>query len=147
MYKFQKDRGIKDECITNCQFLNDCIKHSYNIDVKVRACIVFSLQEDTELRTIIHLVIGINDAIIDPSYDIASLKPKKYFFDIITYMKAINGINVPLDFKKKVISKFIEFSGFAKRIEGGELLVCNKTYYNEQANFLEGLGGGEDLGM
>lgn len=142
MYKFQKNKGIKDQCVTNTQFLYDCIKHSYKTDVKPRACIVLSLPENKEeLRTIIHLVVGVNDTIIDPSYDIASLKPKKYYFDIKTYMEAIKRINVSLDFKKKIIERFMVFLRLAKRIEAGELLVCDEKFYKEQADFIEGLGG------
>lgn len=143
MYKFQKDRDIKNQCVTNTQFLYDNIKNSYNVKVKARACLVISMNTEIhEHRTIAHLVLYVNDKMLDPSYEIAFLKSKEYCFDIKTYMQATRENNISPDFYKSVIGSFIEFLNLADRMNAGELLVCDKSFYHEQANFIEAMAPG-----
>ena len=141
MHKFQQERGVENQCVTNVQFLYDTIKHSphaTDIDVKARACLVLETSASL-MRVVVHLVISVDDATIDPSYDIASLKTKDYYFSLPAFLKEAvkRGINLPLDFKKDIVEKFIVFLDLARRVNAGELLVTDKTHYNDQADFLQ----------
>jgi hypothetical protein len=54
-------------------------------------------------------------------------------------MQANKEITLPPDFKKKIIEKFMAFLDLAERMNAGELLVCDKAFYNAQADFLESM--------
>jgi len=135
MHKFQQERGVKDQCVTNTQFVYDTFKHNYDIDVKARACIVLSQDiKNKELKVIIHLVLTVGDKIIDPSYDVFSLKPH-YCFDFASFSKATKA--TMLGFQKKYLIIFLKFLDLAKRINEGQLIITDKQHYNDQADFLE----------
>lgn len=137
MYKFQKDRGIKKQCVTNTQFLYDCLKHSGITDVKARPCLVVTFREGL-FDTIPHVVVGnsINDLAIDPSYEVTSLTKKHYYFTIKEYMEATQDLLLSDSYKKNVISHFIGLSNCADGINNGGIVVFEE-YYNEQADFIK----------
>jgi len=40
---------------------------------------------------------------------------------------------------KKTISEFINFTKLAERINNGELLICDKKFYDNQADYIESI--------
>ena len=142
MHKFQQERGVKDQCVTNTQFLYDTIKHNYEVDVKARACVVLSQDiKNKELKVIIHLVLTVKDQIIDSSYDVFSLEDKHYYFNIASFSKAIKDITLPFEFQKKYLTIFLKFLDFAKKINEGQLIITDKQHYTDQADFVEAASG------
>ena len=138
MHTFQRERGVKDQCVTNTQFLYDTIKHNHDVDVKATACIVISKDiKAKELKVIIHLVLTVKDQIIDPSYDVFSLEDKHYYFNIASFSKSVKDITLPFVFQKKNITIFLEFLDFAKKINKGQLIITDKQHYTDQADFVE----------
>ena len=136
MWAYQKERGIRDQCMTNSQYIYDCLRFSGVSSARVCATLVIH-PEGEELRVITHLVVRVNDAIVDASYDIASLKGKKYCFTVAEALEALKGVSVSPEFKKANIKNFVWFLDLARRMNAGEILVADGAHYNQQADFLE----------
>jgi len=118
---FQKTKNITNQCITNSQYLYDTIRYNFpHLNVKVANKIVFVQDEN---KMINHMVVMIDEHIIESSYDIFKIKNKKY----------IDNNNVP-EVMKNWSNKFKKF---ADQMNNGHKLVCDVSYYNEQADFLE----------
>jgi hypothetical protein len=138
MLEFQKTNCIKDNCMTNVQYLYDCIKMSKIANVKVKPVIVVSFDNETNTHRCCdgHLVIELNNTtIIDPSYDIVSLKNKKCFYNIKDFMNSLNS-DLKSHFKNS-IANFIHFMKLAEQINNGECLISDNEVYNNQADFVE----------
>lgn len=145
MHDFQKLKDIKNQCITNSQFIYDTVKKSGFDSAKVTPSIVLheSLLNDgtIELHINTHILVLLNDTIIESSYDVASLKNKKYYF---TYAEMCNGIKLykhvqlkEIKIKEMILEQFLAYLNISKRMNSGEILVADKEYYHEQADFLE----------
>jgi hypothetical protein len=138
MWEYQKKMGIKDQCITNAQYIYDSLKFSGVSSARVCATQVIHKDEEVrERRVITHLVVRVNDIIVDASYDIASLKGKKYCFTVAEMVDTLKEQSVSPEFKKRTIKNFVEFLDLARRMNAGEILVADKDHYNQQADFLE----------
>lgn len=140
MREFQEKNCIRKQCVTNTQYLYDCIKMNTLSDVKVKPVIVLSTDKETSTFTMIsgHLVVVLlddNETIIDPSYDVFILQNKSYFDNIKDLMD--NCDNETRQFVKKGISDFINFITLAERINNGECVICDKEFYNRQADYIE----------
>jgi hypothetical protein len=83
-----------------------------------------------------HLVVCIEDSfIIDPSFDVFNLKNVKYFDNVNTF---INSYDIKTCYDvKKIIEEHLLFCDFATRINKGEIIISNKKYYNNMADFVE----------
>jgi hypothetical protein len=144
MREFQKTNCIKYQCITNVQYLYDCAKINTALKIKAKAFIVVSLNDKTNTLTCVggHLVVvSLNDnnteSIIDPSYDVFSLKNKLYFDNIKKLMDQYTDISK--EAFKQSISDFLYFIKLAERINNGELVICDKQFYDSQADYIEDL--------
>ena len=141
MLEYQKAKGVVEQCMTNTQYLYDCIKQNLPSEAhKFRAepCIVVAKTEDEHtILHINHFVIRFEGHIIDASYEVYSQKEKKYCFTIAEFMKTIEGLEMPQEQMKEVVSHHITFLRLAKRMNDGELLVCDKEFYNAQADYIE----------
>jgi len=149
MRDFQEKNCIKKQCVTNTQYLYDCIRMNTSSKVKAKPVIVVSI--DDELHTFLcvggHLVIVLDDdTIIEPSYDIFSLKNKSYFDNIKDFMNSFDNksncmneeLNKEFTFMlKKSVGHFLNFIKLAERINNGELVICDKDFYNNQADYIE----------
>ena len=140
MRDFQKNNNIKKQCITNTQYLYDCIKPYTNVKAKA----IFVVSTDTEIGISVivegHLVVSNDNAIIEPSYDIFCLKNKIYCDNIKDLMNTckdkINLTNMDI---KRLVCKHIIFIKFAEQINNGELIICDKKFYDDQADYIENL--------
>jgi hypothetical protein len=147
MREFQKNNNIKKQCVTNAQYLYDCIRMSMSdTNVKVKSVLVFSNDLELQRSVIVgaHLVVILdNDNIIDPSYDIYCLQNVSYFDNIKDLMdifddKSKEMIKKNLDIKK-LINGHLRFIKFADQINNGKCLVSGKKYYNDQADYIENI--------
>ena len=141
MNQYQQQNQIKNECSTNTQYLYDCIRESFpHCDIKVKAVGVFF--ETYENQTTLlpynggHVVVIINKKIFDPSYEISS-QDGEYFQTLKEvgdnkFLKLSNK-NV----KRVIINKFLEFQKMAEEKNKGEVMVSNREYYDQQADFID----------
>lgn len=142
MREYQKENNIKNQCVTNTQYLYDIIKMNSISNVKTKAVYVFSgnYEEDTAIFVGGHLVVELDDeTIIEPSYDIFSLKNKSYFDNIKDLLNIFDN-KVELKTKiniNKLIYDNIQFMKISEQINNGELLISDKEHYNKQADYIE----------
>jgi hypothetical protein len=118
MREFQEKNGIKKQCVTNAQYLYDCIKINHSsANVKVKALMVISTDDYAETCTCVsgHLAIILVDdeTLIDPSYDVFSLKNKSYFDNIKDLMDSFDdkdSLKKKFDIKTDTATKLVENS-------------------------------------
>jgi hypothetical protein len=138
MREFQKTHCIKEQCVTNAQYLYDCIKVNSLYNVKVKPVIVVSFDNVTKSVVCVggHLIVVLDDeTIFEPSYDVFALKNKSYFDNIKMLMDSYD--NELKTILKKSICYFIPFVKLAERINNGELVICDKDFYNNQADYID----------
>lgn len=144
MREYQKQNNVKNQCISNAQYLYDFIKVNTTHDVKTKAVIVYSHNDQEDSTTIIcgHLVIVLEDGtIIEPSYDAFNLKNRLYFDDVedlLNFFDNRSGFESKVDVKK-FMCDHVRFVKMSEQINGGKLLVSNGEHYNKQADHIEKL--------
>lgn len=145
MYKYQKRRGIVKKCIDNTQFALDCIKESYpGANVKATAILMTSFDPDEGHMRVCggHLVILVDDNhILDPSYETSSAPNNRYFKTLSALLEAYPKVKNDKALLANTIKLFFDFSKFAERINNGDIMLTDRTYYNDQADFLERRAG------
>jgi len=132
MYKFQNLNNINKKCITNTKYFYDNFIYNFP-ELSARAVVVICI---TGIRTIMHMVVMVNDTIYDPSYDIFSLKDVKYFNNVKQYLDHITPQSRKI-LGKKVTEEFIEFTKYANLINNKKLIIVDDKYYQTQANYVE----------
>ncbi len=132
MHKFQKLNNINKKCILNTKYFYEYLIYNFP-ELPARAVVVICL---TGIKTIMHMVVMVNDKIYDPSYEIFSLKDVKYFNNIKQYLDNITPESRKI-LGKKVIEKFIEFTKYANLINNKKLIVVDDKYYQTQGNYVE----------
>ena len=140
MRKYQKINKVEDQCMTNCQYLYDCIKFN-NIDVKlsVRPIYVVSIDEDTFTLMGGHVVVMLGDTLLEPSYDVHTTKNKKYYHNISDVLRVYKIPDKSLI--KKAIKDHIKFQKIADEINSGVILIASREHYNKQADYVENILG------
>ena len=141
MLAFQSQNLIASECMTNVQYLYDCIKMSDpNNRAVVKTVMVINHEGRTFQFITAHLVIELdNGQIIDPSYDVFALKNRRYYDDIQNMLSSFDE-SVRKTFIQKYGDTFDDFKKFneiAKQINGGVCLIHDKIFYNAQADHVE----------
>lgn len=142
MLEYQKNNNITKMCVTNTQILYDIFKRYTKYDVKAKAIIVLYIDEiDEYVMTYYHLVLQVNDNIIDPSYEVNKLKCN-YYENVKTMLDNLkhNKLSiVQLEKKeniKELIQKHIEFTQLAERINNGIFTITEKEYYNNICDYI-----------
>jgi|688.fasta_scaffold801381_2 hypothetical protein len=131
MYNFQNLNNIKGQCITNAKYLYDNFNNNLP-QLQARATPVICI---SGIKTIIHMVVMINDTIYDPSYELFSLKDVKYFNNIKQYLDNITPES-RIKLGPSVIRDFIDFTELAKNINEKKIVI-DTDYYQEQADYVE----------
>ena len=141
MREYQRVNNIKGKCVTNTQYLHTAMK-KIGVGNSFKAEAVIVLSDDIENLTKIfagHVVVTLdNTAMVDPSYEIFSLKDKKYFYTIKEFMDYVNlysdedkeRFNI-----KKIIKHYMRFRVYADEINCGNF-VSNKKYYEDLDYYL-----------
>ena len=137
MRKYQQTCKIEKQCLANVQYLYDTIRMNFNVNVKAKAVMVYSYDSKLNQTKIIigHLVVLIEDSfIIDPSFDVFNLKNIKYFDNLNTF---INSYNIKNNYDvKTIIEEHLVFQELATRMNKNEIIISNKKYYNNIADFI-----------
>jgi hypothetical protein len=135
MNEYQKKYNIKEHCITNTQYLYDCIKLNFP-KARTQAVLCTVLNDKKEVTKIItHMVVMIDDLIYDPSYEINSLQNVHYFDNVKSLVSAVP--NLPKEKISNMITHFLEFIKFSCEINNGGLLISNNKIYHDQADYIE----------
>jgi hypothetical protein len=117
--------------MTNTQYLYDSIIHNFpNCKVKAKSFICYSKSKNIFVD--IHLALILNGKIIDPSYEINIVGDMQYF-DTISKLNNAKIIKPT----RKLIEKFINFIEISNQINNGKILITDKKYYNDQADYVE----------
>ena len=146
MLAYQKKDKAVNKCVSNVQFYYDCIKRNHpELNPKVQAVIAITKNE-----AVIHLVVRIGDDAIDPSYEIVSSGVETYFERYIDFKEnCILSKVIDVDGSSKddkwYLKTFLEFLGFADRMNKGELLIVDKEYYHKQADWVKAMDTKEKL--
>lgn len=140
MLKYQKENNITKECLTNVQYVYDMFKCNINGYFTFEAIPVMCIGIRGNDVIIVkgHLVLKLEDRIIDPSYEICSMDNVRYYDNIKTFFDALSLNEALQDFvRKDVVTTFLTFKSFADQINSGGLVISNKTFYNNQADYIE----------
>lgn len=139
MRDFQRKNNIKNKCVTNAVYLYDCMRVSMDAinDISIKAMIVVSGNHKSPTFTICsgHLVVVVNGNIIDPSYDIFSLKNKKYYDNIADCLNSVEGLSDT--HIKLIIKRHIQFVAYEKPLNDEGALAIDETYYHQQADYVD----------
>jgi len=138
MLAYQKENKVVNRCVSNAQFYYDCVKHNHpELKPKVQAVIALTKKGES----VIHLVVRIDGQPVDPSYDIVSSGVETYFENWADFRKVcafskIIDVKGNMKGEKWYVKTFLEFLGFAERINQGELLIVDREYYHKQADWV-----------
>jgi hypothetical protein len=146
MLEYQKIYQIKNQCVLNCNYIYHNIKMlkggAFNIKPKT-VIVIYGRELDTTVFHV-HMVLETdNGEIIDPSYEINSIKLKQICKSIKEFTDKIkNDIgteiisleqNVTI---KEVIKKYLSLQKYEDRIINSFVATDSKTY-NDQADFVQ----------
>lgn len=144
MHQFQKDNEIIGQCITNVQYYYD-IMNTKGINVKAKPVVaLYSKLNGNEYTTItvIHMVIEYeNGIILDPSYEISSIKNCHYCDSIKVLIELLSTYPTPLtkEYIASILNQFIKFKKIADDINLDKFTICNKDFYHNQHAYIESL--------
>lgn len=139
MREYQKVNNIKEQCMTNTQFLYDTIKSSFpNVDVKAKAVICCNIHDHITIKHTIHLMIIADGKYYEPSYELYALKPR-YFTSIKSLLENFKPNDLIKDNLKEILPPFMRFIELEKKINDGGLLICDSDFYHKQANYIQEL--------
>jgi len=140
MLVFQRRRKITKQCVTNTQYLYDCIGASfgYGIATTVPCIVIATNTANKTLELITHLVIKVPGGWLDPSYEVFSKPEKTYCFTVKEFEDVIKKSSIQPSRRLCSTTKktFLQLRDIAEKMNGGELVVADKTFYNEQADFV-----------
>ena len=152
MMEFQQKNAefAKDKCVTNVQYLYDCVTKSLEDDdiVKAQAIICCGLLSEKDLMiNASHMVLIMKsplneEVIIDPSYETCVLQHRVYLKNIAEAKKYISGLNICKEdpFNKEKIESFLHLVKLANKINDKDYdlpVITDMSYYNAQADYIE----------
>jgi hypothetical protein len=139
MHTFQKMNNTTGRCVDNVLSLCDTLKH-HGIDAKAKAVLVcYERPNGYDAACHIHLVVETNEGIIDPSYEVDSIKLAAYcdqFCHAKKQMEANFNFIIQPDWHK-TLTDFLRFQKIADTINEGTFTCSNYEYYKEQALFIQ----------
>jgi hypothetical protein len=137
MRAYQRKNSTTEMCMTNTQYLYDCVKASFpDMDVKAKAVICgVNNYKGVDQAFIIHLMIIVDGVYYEPSHELHELKPI-YFSSIKNLLDGVVPNTIIKDNLSDLLPKFLHFVKLEEDINAGGLLITDKEYYNEQADFV-----------
>ena len=141
MIRYQEMHDIKSQCLTNTQTLYDLLKNSSYThvsppDVKSAACIAVGWKNNGEMMTTKnHMILKVDNRIIDPSYEVSSLDNILYYDTYDRYKDDYSG-RPPFD--KDDLDLFHNFTEYAKKINEGKFWPSpDLGYYKNQIDYIQ----------
>jgi hypothetical protein len=150
MHEYQRKNGIKGQCLANTQYLYDSLTASIpGLPIKPLAVIAYrqvhkelgikngKMHIEVQHHLITHMVLQVEDYLLDASAEIADMDDVTYVgFDICKLLKKLKG-EVNEAGLKDVLKKYLLFKSYAERMNSGELIVCDKAYYDKQDDYVQ----------
>ena len=153
MHDYQKMNNIVAKCVDNATYLRDCIKMSCpEANVIVRPCyaLIPNHYHSGLGAIIVHVVVEADGKVYDPSYETTSDSRQIYFYTFRELHEFIPNIDKRLESSesptglkqiknsKELIQQFIKFRLLSDKMNwGGNAMVTNRHYYNDQADYIE----------
>lgn len=140
MRQYQKENGIKEQCITNTQTLYSILTDNKIDNVSAKAVFVLTNDIDNGISILCggHIVVMIDGTIIEPSYDMFCRK-EIYYFDnaksLINSLSTEDREKIKGQFKK-IFGDHIRFLEYEKKINNGEFVICDRSYYDQQLDYV-----------
>lgn len=142
MREYQKNKNIKNQCVTNVSFLYNTISGFGIKNIKAKSAICVYFDDNEKIIRIVagHMLLLVDEIIIEPSYDIYCLSGIKYFYTIKKFMNYIKNNNyfsiedTTFDLKY-VIEHVTHFKKFETTINGGGV-IYGESYYTELENHI-----------
>jgi hypothetical protein len=139
MNEYQKKKGVKGECIQNASYLYGFIKNLFkneNIErIKIKPVIAVYKREYNDEKVValhIHMIILIDDMVIDPSYEINHYEKKAYYDNWSVFISDIPDQKN----NKKLLMNYLSFGKNAERIMKYNGLILNEKIYREQIEYI-----------
>lgn len=139
MNEYQKNNSIEKMCVNNVQILMDNFNSvNPNHPIKSQAVICFYYNKELNTKNIItHLVCSWNGNIIDPSYEVNSIKECLYFKNVKELLEFFPEIKDDKEFYNNSIKHFLTFVDYSIRMNKGEFIITDKEYYNNINDYCE----------
>ena len=148
--EYQNKNNIEGMCVANAQYMYDTIRMNFQSSITIEPVICIGVKKVNghhALGCVVgHLIVKLDSqTILDPSYEVALLKDKQYFYNIAEIKKHIKKMeSMGKKEKKYLINKinnnienFIKFIEYAKKMNMGECLYSDRKYYDNLANYIE----------
>lgn len=134
MLEYQKINNIENQCVTNSQYLYSCIKHNLPDMLPKTIPVICVLADDNKVvyGFITHVVVVVNNKILDSSYQSSSRNPL-YFENLKEVFDLVDLDNIQ---KKFLTEQFINLFNLTKKINAGELIICDKDFYYSQHEYV-----------
>lgn len=140
MKEYQKINHIEKQCITNCQYLYDILKKHTNMNIKVIAVLVVSVNNQEKTTNVInHMVLRVDDddmCIIEPSYDIDSMSNVWYKNTINEYMRSFQPPMNDLNRLTECSTLHSKMTRIANNMNKGKV-YCDKPYYDALSTYVD----------
>jgi hypothetical protein len=140
MREYQRLNGITKKCVDNSQYLYDII-NSNGGEVVVKPYIVLTQKNDESYIFKGHLAINFIDDydVIEPSYEVWSLDKPAYFDNVKDFVRLVSfpSEEIKKEVVKDTIHSFVKFVDLAKKINSGEFVITDKSYYHSQDKFIK----------
>ena len=132
---YQKKNNISCQCLINTCFYIYCLNHINELignkqDINAIPVIALENNNNKLSKIYIHVVIKINDIIIDPSYE-TYLNVK--YYENIDNIKNFLSLNMS---KQEIKKHFIEFKEITDKINCGSYIVPDQKYFNDLSNYI-----------
>jgi hypothetical protein len=138
MLEYQRKNIIKGKCITNVQYLYDSIKENIkNCNIKIIGVFVTSVHQNIHRLISPHLVLLLDDDIIDPSYEVYSLKNKQYYITFKDLNDTTDIIHSTEYNIKEIINSHICITQIADEMNSGKKWITDEEYYINQADYVQ----------
>lgn len=149
MIEYQAKNNITSQCLSNAQYLYDCLKGSkIGKAVRVKPVMVVSPETVKDGKTIwnivsSHMVVILttetdSELVIECSHDVALLKERSYYDNVKDLLS-----NFDESFSRKSLSEwinikaFLTFIKYADEINRGEFVIADRDNYLAQADYIE----------
>lgn len=138
IYEYQQHHDIKEECITNTQFVYNYIKKYHPVDLLKTVAVLVVGDVINEPNTVViccnHILIKIDDEIIEPSYEYTKLENITYYFSYEEFFLSEYGKGYKCEYSKiKYLDKYMKMLKLSTIINMTENISTpfNILYYDE----------------
>jgi len=138
MREYQKKHDIKYQCLANTQYAYDCWKRNGVSSVKAKAVIALGQNDDGATVLVMgHALLSVDGLYFEPSFQVSSLKNVAYYDSIKDLKDNVSNAILKQHDLRQSLKDHISFVKLAEGINNGELLLCDKKYYDDQADYVE----------